>query len=195
MIAFRLLTYLLVLTLLAGCAASGINPSADPMREKTGAEQRLMQEQPLRAEKMIRDSIVNYQKNGDIFGLGNAHREYADLLLSPSVTARWQKFYSENGFTVKSVLIDNRKKKAKEYYIKSLIYYVRAESTLRKEKRYEALTQLYFNMGLSAYRLSTIDKDGATAFHAKKSILRTKSFLKPKRFYPGAEIAQQQTVE
>jgi len=76
-------------------------------------------------------------------------------------------------------------------YIKSLVYYVRAESKLRDEKRYDVLTQLYFNMGLSAYRLSTIDKDGATAFHSKKSILRQKTFLKPKRYIPGAEVAQQ----
>jgi len=162
----RLSAVLLVLSLLAGCAGVGVFASSDPHTKLNDAEYLFMQEdRPLIAERLIREAMVIYQEQDDPHGLGHAHREYADLLLSPSVTGKWQKYYREHGFQDRSVTFENRREKASEYYSKALEYYARAESKLRKANRFDALTNVYFNMGWSAYRLD--DRAKSCAFYEK----------------------------
>jgi tetratricopeptide (TPR) repeat protein len=162
----HLFAVLFVLCLLHGCAGVGVVASSDPLTKLNDAEDLFMrQDRPLIAERLIREAIVIYQEQDDPHGLGNAHREYADLLLSPSVTGKWQKFYRENGFQDKSVTFENRKDKASEYYSKALEYYARAESKLREANRFDSLTNVYFNMGWSAYRLD--DRAKSCAFYNK----------------------------
>ncbi len=164
--AVRLSAMLFVLSLLAGCAGVGVIASSDPLTKLNDAEYLFMHEdRPLIAERLIREAMVIYQEQDDPHGLGNAHREYADLLLSPSVTGKWQKFYRENGFQDKSVTFENRKEKASEYYSKALEYYARAESKLLEANQFDALTNVYFNMGWSAYRLD--DRTKSCAFYDK----------------------------
>jgi len=162
----RLFALLFVLSLLAGCAGFGVVASSDPLTKLNDAEDLFMrQDRPLIAERLIREAIVIYQEKDDPHGLGNAHREYADLLLSPSVTGKWQKFYRENGFQDKSVTFENRITKASEYYSKALEYYARAEIKHREANRFDALSNVYFNMAWSAYRLD--DRVKACAFYDK----------------------------
>ena len=164
--AVRLSAVFFVLPLLASCAGVGVIASSDPLTKLNDAEYLFMHEdRPLIAERLIREAMVIYQEQDDPHGLGNAHREYADLLLSPSVTGKWQKFYRENGFQDKSVTFENRKEKASEYYSKALEYYARAESKLREANQFDALTNVYFNMGWSAYRLD--DRTKSCAFYDK----------------------------
>lgn len=139
-----------VLVYLAGCAGFGVVASSDPLTKLNDAEY-LFQEQdrPLIAERLIREAIVIYQERDDPHGLGNAHREYADLLRSPSVTGKWQKFYREHGFQDQSVTFENRLAKSSEYYAKALEYYQRAEKQHREADRFDALTNVYYNMAWS----------------------------------------------
>lgn len=162
----RLFAVLYISLLLVGCAGVGVVASSDPLTKLNDAEYLFTREdRPLIAERLIREAIVIYQEQDDPHGLGNAHREYADLLLSPSVTGKWQKFYRENGFQDKSVTFENRKEKASEYYSKALEYYARAELKLRAANRFDLLTNVYFNMGWSAYRLD--DRTKSCAFYDK----------------------------
>ncbi|MDX1253549.1 MAG: hypothetical protein IDH49_15115 [Gammaproteobacteria bacterium] len=161
-----LFAVLLILFQLVGCAGVGVVASSDPLTKLNDAEYLFTrQDRPLIAERLIREAIVIYQEKDDPHGLGNAHREYADLLLSPSITGKWEKFYRENGFQDRSVTFENRRDKASEYYLKALEYYARAESKLREENRFDSLTNVYFNMGWSSYRLD--DRTKSCAFYDK----------------------------
>ena len=160
----RFLVGLSVVLLLVGCAGVGIVATSDPLTKLNDAEDLFMrQDRPLPAERLIREAIVIYQEQDDPHGLGNAHREYADLLRSPSVTGKWEKFYRENGFQDESVNLENRIAKASEYYSKALEYYARAETKLREANRFDSLTNVYFNMAWSSYRLD--DRVKACAFY------------------------------
>jgi tetratricopeptide (TPR) repeat protein len=98
-----------------------------------------------------------YQERNDPHGLANAYREYGDLLRSPAV-AKWEKVYRRDGFRDQSVTFDNRFAKASEFYRQALSYYRRAEQQHREAGRYDALTNVYFNMAWSSYMLDERDK-------------------------------------
>jgi tetratricopeptide (TPR) repeat protein len=147
------------LLLLVGCAGVGIVASSDPLTKLNDAEDLFMrQDRPLPAERLIREAIAIYQERDDAHGLGNAYREYGDLLRSPSVVGKWQKFYRENGFQDKTVTLDNRIAKSSEYYAKALGYYGRAEQKHREAGEYDRLTNTYYNMAWSHSMLDERDK-------------------------------------
>jgi tetratricopeptide (TPR) repeat protein len=150
-----LLVSLSGLLLLGGCAGIGVVQSSDPLTKLNDAESLFMeQDRPLLAERLIREAIAIYQERDDPHGLGNAHREYGDLLRSESVSGKWQKYYRENGFQDTSVTFDNRLEKASVYYAKALEYYAHAEKLLQETGRFDALTNVYYNM---AYTSSILD--------------------------------------
>jgi tetratricopeptide (TPR) repeat protein len=135
--------------LFAGCAGFGIAASDDPLTKLNDAQELFMRQgRPLPAERLIREAIDLYQERDDPHGLGNAHREYGDLLRSPSI-AKWEKVYRESGFRDRSVTFDNRLAKASEYYSKAIEYYQRAEKQHMEARRFDALTNVYFNMAWS----------------------------------------------
>jgi len=117
----------------------------------------MRQARPLPAERLIREAIAIYQERDDPHGLANAHREYGDLLRSPAIL-KWEKVYRRDGFQDKSITFDNRFEKASEFYRKALTYYERAEQQNRQAEKYDALTNIYFNMAWSHYKLDERDK-------------------------------------
>ncbi len=145
--------------LLSACSGFGVVASSDPLTKLNDAES-LFQEQdrPLIAERLIREAMAIYQERDDPHGLGNAYREYADLLRSPSVSGKWQKFYRENGFQDRSVTYESRLAKASEYYAKALEHYERAALQHSQTKRFDALTNVYYNMAWSSLMLGQKDK-------------------------------------
>jgi tetratricopeptide (TPR) repeat protein len=144
--------------LLNGCAGVGIVATSDPLGKLNDAEELFMrQDRPLPAERLIREAIAIYQERNDPHGLGNAHREYGDLLRSPAI-AKWEKVYRRDGFQDKSITFDNRFAKASGFYRQALAYYQRAEQQHREAGRYDALTNVYFNMAWSNYMLDERDK-------------------------------------
>lgn len=143
----RFAAFLLVVFLSAGCAGVGVVATTDPLTKLNDAEDLFVRlDRPLIAERLIKEAMTIYQEQDNFHGLGNAHREYADLLLSTSVSKKWAKFYRENGFQDKTVTFENRAAKALEYYAKALEYYARASDQLRNANRYDSLTNVYFNM-------------------------------------------------
>lgn len=145
------------ISMITGCAGFGVLESSDPMVKLNDAEHLFrVQDRPLIAERLIREAMEIYVKRDDPVGIGHANREYADLLLSPSVVSKWSNFYMKNGFLDKDVTYENRIEKSKEYYLKALSYYSRAALELAQVEKYDALTNVYFNMGWSFYRLNNL---------------------------------------
>ena len=134
---------------MSGCAAIGVVATSDPHVKLNDAENLfIMQNRPLPAERLIREAMAIYQERDDPHGLGNANREYGDLLRSPAV-AKWETVYKREGFQDKSIDFDNRLAKASEFYRRALTYYKRAEQQHQDTEKYDALTNVYFNMAIS----------------------------------------------
>jgi len=154
----RLLVALLGALLLSGCAGFGIVATSDPLTKLNDAADLFeRQDRPLPAERLIREAIAIYQEDNDLHGLGNAYREYGDLLRSPAV-AKWETVYRRDGFLDKSVTFDNRLAKASENFTKALEYYQRSEQQLRDSAKFDALTNVYYNMAWCHYLLNEHDK-------------------------------------
>lgn len=185
MVSVRTVRFLIVplaLLFVLGCAGFGIVATSDPLAKLNDAEDLFMrQARPLPAERLIFEAMEIYQEQGDQQGLGHAHREYGDLLLSPAVV-KWEQFYRKNGFRDRSITYDNRFAKSAEYFTKALGYYQDAEGPLRKAGRFDALTNLYFNMAWSHYRLGDRGKACSSydrSLEAYSEIIRRNPAAKP----------------
>jgi tetratricopeptide (TPR) repeat protein len=152
------LVAVLLASLLCACAGVGIVATNDPLTKLNDAAVLFGQkDRPLPAERLIIEAINIYQHNGDSHGLGNAYREYAELLTSPAV-ARDEAVYRRDGFADKSITFDNRLTKANDFYRKALEYYDQAAPQLRSAGRYDALTNVYYNMARVNLALGRKDK-------------------------------------
>lgn len=143
------LLLLLGVLIFSGCAGFGVVESSNPDVKLWDAKILYSEQQrPLIAERLIFEAIDVYKERRDPHGLGHAYRTYAELLNSSSIVT-WKEYYSENGFRDKTVTIDNRLTKSKEYATKALEYYKQAETHHRDAGRFDALTNVYFNMSNS----------------------------------------------
>jgi tetratricopeptide (TPR) repeat protein len=171
-----------VLMFLNGCAGIGVVQTDDPLTKlNQAADLSTQQDRPLIAERLIFEAIDLYQQRGDSHGLGLANRAYADLLRSPAVTGKWAAYYQKNGFYDKVTTFDSRIEKSSEYYIKALGHFSNAEPKLKDEKRFDALTNLYFNMAFTSTRLN--QKNQACSFYDKASA----AYLENIRLNPSAK--------
>jgi tetratricopeptide (TPR) repeat protein len=131
---------------MGSCAGVGIVATSDPLTKLNDAQVLFMQKnRPVPADKLINEAIATYQSKDDAHGLGNAYREYADFLRSSAVV-RWEPQYRRDGFFDRSVTFDNRLEKVREFYRTALESYTRAVPQLIEAGRYDALTNVYFNM-------------------------------------------------
>jgi tetratricopeptide (TPR) repeat protein len=138
----------LATVLLCACAGVGIVSTNDPLKKLNDAAVLFGQkDRPLPAERLIREAIAIYQHNNDAHGLGAGYREYADLLTSPAVAAD-EAVYRRDGFLDPSITFDNRLVKATEFRHKALEYYAQSAPELRSAGRFDALTNVYYNMAL-----------------------------------------------
>jgi tetratricopeptide (TPR) repeat protein len=170
------------LLFLSGCSGIGVVETDDPLTKLNHAEALYsQQDRPLIAERLIFEAIDIYQQRGDSHGLGLANRAYADLLRSPAVTGKWAAYYQKNGFYDKVTTFDNRIEKSSEYYTKALGHFSNAEPKLKDEKRFDALTNLYFNMAFTNTRLN--QKNEACSFYDKASA----AYLENIRLSPSAQ--------
>jgi len=136
-----------------GCAGIGVVDSPDPLVKLNDAAYLFEKEnRPFPAQTLIVEATEIYQKRNDPHGLGNANREYGDFLRSAAVF-NWRAAYSHGGFSDPSIIYDNRLEKASEYYTKALAYYRLAETQELAAGKYDALTNVYYNMALSNFAL------------------------------------------
>jgi tetratricopeptide (TPR) repeat protein len=153
------------LAVLYGCAGVGIVATSDPLAKLNDSEDLFMrQARPLPAERLILEAMAIYEERGDAHGLGNANRQYGDLLRSPAVL-KWEKVYRRDGFQDKSITFDNRLEKANEFYRKAIAYYERAAQEHLKTGKYDALTNVYFNRAWSHVNVN--EKDKACGYYDK----------------------------
>jgi tetratricopeptide (TPR) repeat protein len=145
--------------LLSGCAGVGIVSTSDPAVKLDDAEVLFQKKnRPLPAEELIQEALVIYQERDDPHGLGSAHREYGDLLRSPAVVS-WEPAYRKSGgFLDRSITFDNRLAKASEQYSMALENYRRAEQQELAASKYDALTNVYYNMAWSNLALGARDE-------------------------------------
>ena len=127
----------------AGCAAIGVPATSDPagkLRDATALFDR--QDRPLPAERLIREALEIYQKNGDQLGVAEAYRTYGFFFRSGSVGGKWSKFYRNNGFLERSATFDTR-------YTKSIEYFEMARAIFSAHQRFDALTNVDLNIGFT----------------------------------------------
>jgi tetratricopeptide (TPR) repeat protein len=133
----------------SACTGVGIVASSDPLVKLNDADYLFIREnRPVPAEILIQEATVIYEERDDPHGLGNANREYGDFLRSQAVV-NWETAYRRNGFFDKSVTFDNRLAKASEHYTKALEYLRVAETRELAAGKFDALTNVYYNMGWS----------------------------------------------
>jgi tetratricopeptide (TPR) repeat protein len=144
-----------VALLVSSCAGVGVVDSSNPLTKLNDAEYLFMNKnRPVPAETMILEAMAAYQKRDDPHGLGNSNREYGDFLTSQAVV-NWERAYSRHGFFDRSVTYENRLEKAKEHYTKALEYYRLAETQELSAGKFDALTNVYYNMGWSNLALGS----------------------------------------
>jgi len=142
----------------AGCAAFGVpatSDSAGKLRDATALFDR--QDRPLPAERLIREALEVYQRNGDQLGVAEAYRTYGFFFRARSVGGKWSKFYRDNGFLDRSATFDTR-------YMKSIEYFEMARAIFSAHQRFDALTNVDLNMGF------TFELMGNAKLRAKRSI-------------------------
>lgn len=166
---------------LTACAGVGIVATDDPLAKLNDAEDLIMrQDRPLPAERLIREAIAIYEERSDQHGLGNANREYGDLLRSHAIL-NWETVYRRDGFQDTSITFENRFEKASEFYRKSITYYERAEPLLQQAGKYDALTNVYFNAAWSHLQVGENEK--ACGYYDKT----TQAYDENKRRNPSAK--------
>jgi tetratricopeptide (TPR) repeat protein len=154
----RSLSSMTAAALLSACAGVGIVATSDPLVKLNDAEVLFSsKDRPMPAERLIQEAMAIYQERDDPHGLGNAHRAYGDLLKSPAVVS-WEKIYRRDGFVDRSITFDSRLAKASEHYAKALEYYRRAEMQELATSKYDALTNVYYNMAWSHLALGAQDE-------------------------------------
>ncbi|MCF4166512.1 hypothetical protein L2U69_12735 [Zavarzinia compransoris] len=84
----RMVTALFLTTFLAGCGATGIVASDDPMTKLRQARYLYLEAgRPAQAEPLIHDAMAAFQRSGDTAGQAEAHREFAMFLATPGSDA------------------------------------------------------------------------------------------------------------
>ena len=70
----------------------------------------------------------------------------------------WEGIYRRDGFVDRSITFDSRLTKASEHYANALEYYRRAELQELAAAKYDALTNVYYNMAWSHLALGAQDE-------------------------------------
>jgi tetratricopeptide (TPR) repeat protein len=157
LITKRIVSLSIVLSL-SSCAGVGVVDSPNPLVKLNDAEVLYMyKNRPVPAETLILEAMAAYQKLDDPHGLGSANRAYGDFLSSQAVV-NWERAYSRHGFFDRTVTYENRLEKAKEHYSKALEYYRVAETQELAAGKYDALTNVYYNMAWSNLALGARDE-------------------------------------
>ena len=149
--------------LLSACSAVGVAATPDP-RQKLEDAQVLFdsKNRPLPAEGLILEAIKIFEQRQDWQWLGHSYREYGDLLKSDAV-ARLESMYRRDGFRDKTITWENHLDRALEFYRMALESYKRAELPNVQASQYDALTNLYLNMGISSHALG-LDADACSYY-------------------------------
>jgi hypothetical protein len=131
-----------LISILAGCAAVSVPTDSDPAEKLRIAQALYTQEQrPVPAENQIQEAIEIYAQQQNTLGLAEAYRQYGLFFRSESVK-KAEQYFRNNGFIERSANFDTR-------YSKSIEYFEKARDIYTEQKKFDALTNLYLNMGFT----------------------------------------------
>jgi len=162
-------------TVLAGCAAMLVPLTSDPDK-KLGYAYTLFDQlqRPLPAEHLIREAIAIYQEKNDELKLAEAYRIYGGFFRSGSIDT-WHKHYEKRGFEESGATYAKR-------YDKSIEYFEKAATIFEKNKKYDDLTNVYLNMGLT-YEYANQPEKACEQY--SKSAISNQQYM---RNNPGASV-------
>lgn len=155
----KFFTSLSFVTLLiaTGCAGIGVIDSSDPaVKLRQAASLYDQKDRPLPAERLIREAIDIYQKEGNQLGLAEAYTEYGFFFRSHSLEGKWGTYYYEHGFLDKTVTYGTR-------YQASIDYFKQARAIFLANQQFDAVTNVDLNMGFT-YMLMGDKRSGCNAF-------------------------------
>jgi tetratricopeptide (TPR) repeat protein len=139
-----------VQVLFAGCAGFGVVETSDPAAKLQDAEELMYrQDRPLIAERLIRQAVEIYRDNGDELGLANAYRVYGFFFRADSIEGRWSNYYRKTGFLESTATFESR-------HDKSLEYFARAADIFERRGRFDALTNVHFNAGITYVKMGEL---------------------------------------
>ena len=133
---------LVLLAILVGCAAVPVAVDRDP-EEKLRIARALYdsEQRPIPAEKNIQEAIEIYEQQQNRIGLADAYRQYGFFFRAASLD-KFALYYRDNGFMDRSASFETR-------YDKSFEYFEKARDIYTEQKKYDALTNLYLNIGFT----------------------------------------------
>jgi tetratricopeptide (TPR) repeat protein len=127
------------LTTLLGCATVFQGKPDDPsVNLRKATELFSSKDEPVQAEKMLRDVIAAYEKNQDDLGLAEAYRQFG-LFYRSNAVSKFEKYYRKEGFIDKSVKFSTRYEKAIEYFNK-------AKDIFATDKQFNVLSNLQLSI-------------------------------------------------
>jgi tetratricopeptide (TPR) repeat protein len=135
---------------LVGCAAAFVPATNDPQEKLKWAGGLIHKAaRPLPAESLIQEAVATFQQQNDELGLADAYRIYGSFFSAPAIE-KWHRWYAEHGFRDKSATLENR-------YWKSIEYFEKARDIYTRYERFDRLTYVNLNMGLSYELLGDLD--------------------------------------
>ena len=135
------------LAALAGCASMFGRSSSDPaVKLQWASELFSSKDDPIQAEKLIRDAIDLYELQRNHLGLAEAYRQYGLFFRSNAVT-KFEEHYTVNGFLDEKARYKDRYNKAIEYFNKSKNLYADYGKNDDLSELYISLAKTYDLMG------------------------------------------------
>jgi len=135
----RIILLVCCCSLLAGCAALFGRSTDDPaLKLKWASEHYASRDEPVQAEKLIRDALALSQKTNNRPGMAAAYREYGLFFRSNAVT-KFETYYTKEGFLDRTASFAGRYAKAAEYFNK-------AKDIFTENNQHEALSNVYLSL-------------------------------------------------
>ena len=141
----------------AGCATISWLASDDPaVKLRSAAEDFGQKNEPVAAEKLIREAIDSYGRKSDQLGLAEAYRQYGLFYRSNAVSTAAD-YYEEYGFLDKTVAFKDRYEKAIEHFNLSRYLY-------EDLGRYDDLSTRYISLAKTYDMTNRLD-EACNAFY------------------------------
>jgi len=165
---------------LTGCAAMFGRSTSDPaVKLQWASELFSSKDEPVEAEKLIRDAIDMYELKRDHLGLAEAYRQYG-LFFRSNAVSKFEDYYNTNGFL-------DEKVKFKDRYVKAIEYFNKSKELYADFGHYDVLSNLYISLA-KTYVLTNRQDEACSAF--TKSV---ESFTRFKK--ENQDVQEQRSLE
>ena len=137
----------------SGCAARSTSDPA--LKLKWASEDFSSKDNPVEAEKLIREAIDIYELKRNQLGLAEAYRQYG-LFYRSNAVSKYEEHYQRNGFLDEKVRFKDRYAKAIEYFNKSKDIYA-------SYGHYDILSNIYISLA-KTYDIMNRQDEACEAF-------------------------------